>query len=135
MNGRRRERSAYRAEADDSERLALDLGARELRLFLLDELRYVRVVLYRLYPVYAADNVTAGEEHSAYGELLDAVRVRSRGVENDDALLSAPVERDIVDAGAGSGDCLKSSGPNSMSCMTAERTIIASGFSQTSDTV
>ena len=89
-----------RAEADDAELFAHDFRASKGLLRLLGRLvdRGIRNVL--LDPVDAADDVAARQEHARDHELLDAVRIRARGVENDNALLGILRMRDVVDARA-----------------------------------
>ena len=89
-----------RAEADDTELLALDLLACELTLAFLDELRNVLIILDRLYPVDTAEDVAGRQEKTCHHELLHAVRVSAGRVEHYDTFLSQLVKRDIVNAGA-----------------------------------
>ena len=93
--------SADGAEADDAHALACELAAREALLGLLGALCDLRVVARLVDPLGAADDVPACEQHAADDELLDGVGVGAGRVEDDDALLGAALDRDVVHAGAG----------------------------------
>ena len=104
VQGRVRDLGADRTETYDAERLALDLVAGEGFLGLLGVLLDIFVLRVCADPVSAADNVAGGEDEAGDDQLLDRVRVCARGVEDDDAFLGAAVDRDVVDACAGTGD-------------------------------
>ena len=97
------QRAADGAQADDAQTLACDLHTGELALALLNQLLNVGAALDGLDPVDAAHNVTAGQQHAAQSHLHDAVGVGTGGVEDDDALVSAGGQGDVVDACTGTG--------------------------------
>ena len=100
-----RNENADRAETDNAEGLAHDLGAYELALALFDHLAdSVAVALECLSPLDALYDLSGGEEKSRENKLLNGVCVSAGSVENNDALLSALVLGDIVCAGACSRD-------------------------------
>ena len=68
----------------------------------------VAVACEGLYPVCAADDVTGGQQQTAQNQFLYGICVCARGVEYDNALFRALLERDVVDTGAGTGDALES---------------------------
>ena len=92
------------AESHDADLPAHELMAYEGLLVALCILHDVGVVRVVLDPVDGALGVTGVHEDHADNELLHGVRVAAGGVEDDDAALSALLERDVVDAGAGAGD-------------------------------
>ena len=98
---------ADRAQTDDAELLARDLRACVGRLALLSRRADVRRALEALYPVCALYDLARREQQRADDQLLDRICVRTRGVEYDDALLRAAVDRNVVDAGAGACDALE----------------------------
>ena len=55
-------------------------------------------------PLRAAQNVSGGNEHRRQDQLFYRVGVGARGVEDDNAVLTAPVDGDIVGAGPRAGD-------------------------------
>ena len=92
------------AQADDAELLAQDLAAGKRLLGLLGGLGDVLVVGVLAAPGGAVDDAAAGQEHAAQHELLHRVGVGAGGVEHDDALVGAALERDVVHARAGAAD-------------------------------
>ena len=96
---------ADRAEADDAELLAEDLGACERALALFDALRDLfAAALERFGPLDCRDDPAGGHQQRREHELLDRVGVCAGRVEHDDARLRAFLDRDVVDAGAGARD-------------------------------
>ena len=91
---------ADRSEADDAHALAGELAACEALLGLLGALGDLRVVARLVDPLGTADDVPACEQHAADDELLDGVGVGAGRVEDDDALLGAALDGDVVHAGA-----------------------------------
>jgi len=91
-------------EADDAELLARELGTRKAVLGLLGLLAHVRVIAVLADPLVAADDVAAGEQHPSEDELLHGVCVGAGRVEDDDALIGAAVDGDVVHPGTGSRD-------------------------------
>ena len=102
MNCRVCNETADRTETDDTEGLACKLVAAELRLALLD--RLCDVLGEGLCPCRALDDLTRGEHQSADRKLLNGVCICTGGVEYDNTLLRATIDRDIVDACACTGD-------------------------------
>ena len=95
------------AETDDAELLARDLRACISRLALLSRRADVRRALEALYPVCALYDLARREQQRADDQLLDGVRIRTRGVEYDDVLLRAAVDRNVVDTCACACDALE----------------------------
>ena len=95
------------AETDDAELLARDFRACVGGLALFSGRADVRRALEGLYPVCALNDLAGREQQCADDQLLDGVRIRTRGVEYDDALLRAAVDRNVVDACACAGDALE----------------------------
>ena len=97
-----RDQTADGAQTDDAERLARELGARELRLALFHLLG--NVARERFCPFDAADHVARGKQQRANGKFAHTVGIRSRGVEYHDALFAATVNGNVVHARARSRD-------------------------------
>ena len=96
-------------QADDAQRLACDFWTGKVRLALFSQCAdLVAVACEGLYPVCAADDVTGGQQQTAQNQFLYGICVCARGVEYDNALFRALLERDVVDTGAGTGDALES---------------------------
>ena len=93
-----------RAETDDTELLALDFSSGESLLGLLGRLVDGRILDVSLNPFDTADDVAAREKHRGDNELLDAVGVCARGVENDDAVLGVIGVGNVVYARTGARD-------------------------------
>ena len=104
IDGRIRDFRADGPEADDAQLLAADLRSDKLLLSLLAVLRHRRAVRNAADPLDAGDHVSGGDQHCAEHQLLHAVRVGAGGIEHHDALFRALLQRDVVDACAGSGD-------------------------------
>ena len=98
---------ADRAQTDDAELLARDLRTCIGRLALLSRRADIRRALEALYPVCALYDLARREQQRTDDQLLDRICVRTRGVEYDDALLRAAVDRNVVDACACAGDALE----------------------------
>ena len=92
------------AQADDAQLLASDLAASELLLCLLDRFGDVGVGGVVADPLVAGDDAAAAQKHAADDEFLNGVGVGAWGVEDDDALVGAAIQRDVVHASAGTGD-------------------------------
>ena len=92
------------AKADDAQSLALDLVARESLLGLFRSLAYVGIGDIGPDPFCAAHDVTGRQDQTGDDQLLDGVGVGAGCIEYDNAFLSAALQGDIVDAGAGTGD-------------------------------
>ena len=94
------------AQADDAEGAAGQLEALELLLAGLDGLGHgVSVGVVELVGVAGrGDEVAGGDEDAREDELLDSVRVGAGRVEDRDAELGHPGDRDVVRAGAGAAD-------------------------------
>ena len=92
------------AQADDAEPLARQLDTREPFLDLLGPPHQVRVVTVLAHPLVSPNDVATCKQHAAKDQLLDSVCIGTRGVEDDDALLGAALEGDVVDSRAGTGD-------------------------------
>ena len=104
VNGGIGDEYADRTEADNAEGLALDLTAGEVLLRLLGILLDGRNIGMLPDPLITADDVTARQHQTRDHQLLHGICIGTRGVEDDDALLSTAVERDVVDAGTGTSD-------------------------------
>ena len=98
------QRAAYSAQADDTQPLVGDLMAGEFALALFHLLGDVGIILVFLHPVDACHHIPAAQEHAAQGQLHDAEGVGAGGVEHHHAGFRAFLQRDIIDARAGSGD-------------------------------
>jgi hypothetical protein len=92
------------AQSDDADALAHDLASHEGLLRGLRLLVDVVVVGMLAAPVDAAEDVARADQDETHDQLLDGVRVGSRRVEDDDAVLGIALVGDVVDAGAGAGD-------------------------------
>ena len=104
-DGRIGDQHADRAEADDAEFFAEDLRPGEGRLAFFDELGDgVALALQPLRPVRARDDAAGGQQQTGQHQFLDGVGVGTGGVEHDDALFAAEVDRDVVDARARARD-------------------------------
>ena len=55
-------------------------------------------------PLITADDVTTRQHQTCDYQLLHGIGIGPRSVEDDDALLGAAVERNVVDAGTGTSD-------------------------------
>ena len=100
-----RDLDADRAEPDHAERAARQLVADELLLALLD--RLVQLLVVALEPTHVLPrlaDVARGEEQPGNDELLDRVRIRAGRVEDGNAALGKPRDRNVVGAGAGARD-------------------------------
>ena len=75
--------------------------ASKLLLCLLRVLGKVGVVSVGAHPLDAAHDVAAGKEQARKDKLLHGVGVGTRGIEDDDALIGAAVERNVVHTGTG----------------------------------
>ena len=95
---------AHVAQADDAHGAALDLLAHEGLLGGLGVHVGIRVLFVVAAPLDAAEHVAACHHEEADHELLHGVGVGAGGVEDDDALASEALDRDVVEAGAGARD-------------------------------
>ena len=95
---------AHVAQADDAHGATLDLLAHEGLLGGLGVHVGIRVLLVVAAPLDAAEHVAACHHEEADHELLHGVGVGAGGVEDDDALASEALDRDVVEAGAGACD-------------------------------
>ena len=99
---------ADRAEADNAEGLALQLGACEGGLAFFHHLGdIVPAVGDGAHPVDGADHVARGHDEGGDLLLLDGFGIRAGAVEDDDALFRALFNGDVVEARARSGDAEK----------------------------
>ncbi len=92
------------AKANDTEVLASKLAAGEVLLGLLGLLAHIGIVGVLLDPLDAAHDVTGSEQKAGNDHLLDGVGVGTGGVKDDDAVLCAALDGDVVDASASAGD-------------------------------
>ena len=92
------------AQADDAQLLALKFRSGKSLLLFLCNLCDVLVVPVGAHPVDAFHDITGSQEHTGKDKLLDAVCVGTGGIEYDDTLLRALVDRDIVDTCTRAGD-------------------------------
>ena len=92
------------AQTDNSQFLAAQFGADKLALFLFHQLFQALGVLIFLDAGNAARDVAGGEQQARDDQLGHGVGVGTGGVENNDALLRALLNRNVVDAGARAGD-------------------------------
>ena len=93
-----------RAEAYDSELFTLQLSPREFLLLLLRGLGDILIAAVVANPVDAAHDISCCEKHAGKDELFYAVCVGAGRIEYNDALLSAFLQRNVVDTCAGSCD-------------------------------
>ena len=91
-------------QTDDAEGLALDLVAHELLLALLYALCHGGISGKALRPLGSGGHVAAACDEHSDDQLGHGVGVGAGGVEDHDALLTAPVEGDVVNACTGAGD-------------------------------
>ena len=88
------------AQADDAQRLAQHFMADEGRLALFHRFGNAFGALERLDPFDGVHDLAPAEEELADDQLFDGVGVGARGVEDDDALLRAGGDGDVVGARA-----------------------------------
>ena len=91
-------------QADDAEGLALDLVAHELLFALLHALCHGGVAGKALSPLGGSSHIAAACDEHTDDQFRHSVGVGTGRVEHHDALLTAPVERNIVDTGTGAGN-------------------------------
>ena len=95
---------ADRAQAHDTQLLAFDLRTGEILLRLLGVPAYILIILVLFDPLDAAHHVAGSQQHPGDHKLLNAVGIGARRVEDDDSLLGAFVQRNVVHAGPCPGD-------------------------------
>ena len=92
-------------ESDDTKGLSGKLGSCKRSLPLLDQLgNLVSLRLQALDPLDAAQNVSGRHHERAQNQLLHGFGIRAGRVKDDDTLIAALVERDIVGSRAGPPD-------------------------------
>ena len=91
------------SQADDAELLSLHLGSREILFDLLGFLSHLGIGAVFLHPVDAVHDVPGGQQHGGDHDLLYAVGVCARRVEDHDSLFRAFVQGDVVRARSGPG--------------------------------
>ena len=91
-------------QTDDAEGLALDLVSHELLFALLHALCHGGIPGKALRPLGSGRHVAAACDEHSDDQLGHGIGVGAGGVEDHDALLTAPVEGDVVDACTGAGD-------------------------------
>ncbi len=89
------------AQAHDAELLAEDLATGKCLLRLFGRLADGGVVGVFAAPDGAVDDAAAAEQHAGDDELLHGIGIGAGGVEDDDALIGATIERNVVHTGAG----------------------------------
>ena len=99
--------AAYGPQADDPQGLALQFCPCKFLFAFLHILGQIFILGIILHPADGIRNITGGVDHGTDHQFLHAVGIGSRGVENDDALFCAPLQRNIVDAGTGPDDGLQ----------------------------
>jgi hypothetical protein len=116
------------AEADDAQRAARQFVADEMLLagFHLLVQRLVVAVQAIDEIQIAGSHVARAHQHAGDDQFLDRIGVGAGGVEHDHAALAHGLDRDVVGAGAGAADGQHAGGIG-ISCMTCERTRMASG--------
>ena len=96
---------AHGAQTDDAQVLAHELRPHELALLLLHQLLHVPVGVGEIPgPLDAPDHVPGGQQQRTDHQLLHGVGVGAGGVEDHDTRLGAPIDGNVVGAGAGPGN-------------------------------
>ena len=99
---------AYRTHADNAHGLAFYLRTRKRALALFDELADIVALAFEgLAPVDSIYDFARSEKSRADNKLFYRVCIRSGRVEYCDALLRAPVDRDIIHTRSRASDCQK----------------------------
>ena len=93
-------------KADDTEFLSADLTAGKFLFLFFCRFCDVAVFFVTLHPFDTACDITGCQQHAGKHELFDTVCICTRCIEYDDTFFCAFVQRDIVDSGTGSCDCL-----------------------------
>ena len=91
-------------QTDDAQRLALDLVAHELLLALFHALGHGGIPGKALRPLGGGGHIAAARDQHPDDQFGHGVGVGTGGVEHHDALLTAAVQRDVVDTGTGAGN-------------------------------
>ncbi len=93
------------SESDNTERFAHDLGTRKLRFALFNKLADIVALAFQtLAPIISGCNLSRSEKKSADNKLLNCIGVCAGSVKNNDALLCALVNRNVIRSCAGTGD-------------------------------
>ena len=97
--------SAYGTETDNTQSFSEKLASREFALSLL--YRFCDILSKSGCPIDTAHDITGSKQQRGYGKLLYSVCIRSGGIENDDSLLRAFLDRNIINSGSRACDRLK----------------------------
>ena len=96
------------AQTDDTQGLALDLRTCELALALFHLLCHRCFAVFQsCCPCHCLRNLTGGDEQTGQHQFLYGIGIGTRCVEYTDASLRAAIQRNVVDACAGTGNCLQ----------------------------
>ena len=91
-------------QTDDAQRLALDLVAHKLLFALFHTLGHGGIPGQPLGPLGGVSHIAAARDQHSDDQLGHGIGVGTRRVEHHDALLTAAVQRDVVDACTGAGN-------------------------------
>ena len=92
------------AEADDAKRLSGNFRSDKRALAFFDGFGNVFIADKRLRPVDTVHDLTRSKKECCHGKLLYGVCVGTRRIEHDNALFGACIDRNVVDACAGTGN-------------------------------
>ena len=88
------------AKADDAQLLSLQLRPRELFFLFFNLLDNIRIIPVGADPVHALHNIPRCKQHTGNDKLLYPVCIGTGRIEDNDAPAGAPVQRNVIDAGA-----------------------------------
>ncbi len=100
-------KSSDSTKTDNSKGFSLDFRTCESTFALFNALAYIFIILDRFAPVNSLCNLTACKKKTAYNKLFNSVCVCAGCIENNNALICAVRNRDVVYACTCPCDCKK----------------------------